>query len=57
MHAVATHTHRPQSKDKAEIIKMILIAAITLVLMAFATSGSSAATAQDPRAPSAVFTQ
>ncbi|NNF80482.1 MAG: hypothetical protein HKN05_20865 [Rhizobiales bacterium] len=50
MNAVATRSPRPQSKDITEIAKMVLIAAVTLVLMAFATSGSSAALSETPAA-------
>ena len=47
MNAVAAHPEKPRSKDISEIAKMVLIGAITLVLMAFATLGSTAARAEN----------
>ncbi len=46
MNAVATYAAKPRSKDVSEIMKMVLIGAITLVLMAVATLGSVAAQAE-----------
>lgn len=43
MTAVATYSPKPQINDLSEIAKMILIAAITLLLMALATSTPSVA--------------
>lgn len=46
MNAVATPLSKPRSKDISEIIKMVLIGAATLILMAYATLGSTAARAE-----------
>ncbi len=47
MNAVAAHPAKPRSSDILEIIKMVLIGAATLVLMAYATLGSTPARAEN----------
>lgn len=55
MTAVAPHAPTQQFNDLTEIVKMVLIAAITLVLMALATSTPSGANA--PAAPTVLGAQ